>query len=182
MPTIKSAALIREQEEQASQQGDVTDRLIARFPYKDFGIAGDGDGALLVTLPGGVKISVQRKTVDYYSQVAGGDADGKDDYSSAMEKINAAAESSNTAERTARLKEIVRYFAPMEFKAEKYSFTAYVLGQAKLTVDGVRNVYFAYAGDDTSKLTPDEKAVYDGGIAYALAYYKFLIGMLTVIG
>ena len=185
MPTLKSATALMEQGQPQQQQqpsGDVVKRLIARFPYKDYGMAQDGrDGALVVTFPNGMKIRVQSKAVEYYSQVAGGQVDHKDDYSAAMEKIRAAEESQDLRERTAKLKDLIRYFAQLEYKQEKYSFTAYVLGQSKLPLEKIKAVYFAYAGEEPGQLAPDDRKIYEKALAYALAYYKFLIGMLTVI-
>lgn len=174
----------QQQQSQQTQQpsGDVVKRLITRYPYKDYGLAQDGrDGALVVTFPNGMKIRVQPKTVEYYSQVAGGQADFKDDYAAAMEKIRAAEESQDLRERTVKLKGIIRDFAQVEYKPEKYSFTAYVLGQNKLKFESIKAVYFAYASDDPGSIGPEDKKVYEKAIAYALAYYKFLVGMLTVI-
>ena len=180
MPTIKNVSFISEQDQRAPN-GDAVQRLIARFPYKDYGITDDKGDAIVVTMPGDMRIRMPRKTVEYYSKVAGGDVQAKEDYSPMMHKITAAASSKDGRERASRLKEIVRHFAPMEFKPEKYSFMAYVLGRPNLTVEQARSLHAAYADENPDGLPADERQVYDMAVDYALAYYKFLIGMLTVI-
>lgn len=182
MPTLKSVNSLMEQAQQPSQSGDVISRLITRYPYRDYGLALDGrDGALVVAFPNGMKIRVQSKTIDYYSRVFGGNADGKEDFAPVMSKIKVAEDSQDYKERTAELKEIIRYMARTEYKQEKYSFIAYVLGQQKLPVERAKAIYFAYADDSPEGLSSEDKKVYQKAVDYALAYYKFLVGMLTVI-
>ena len=195
MPTIKNASDINESQaqqtqvtQQPSEQSEppksdaLVKGLIARYPYKDYGMVEDKrDGSLVVTFPNGMKIRMQGNTIEYYSQVAGGDIDGKEDYTPIAQKIQAALDSNDLKERTMKLKEIVRAMAATEFKIEKYSFVSYLLGQTKMQVDTIRTIYSAFATENPNSLSQPDKAVYEKALSYTLMYYKFLIGLLTVI-
>lgn len=183
MPTLKSAVTLVEQQQevQGDVHGDVVKKLILRFPYKEYGIAEDGSDAIIVSMPGGMRVRMPRQTIDYYSKAVGGDVDGKEDYTPIMQKIDAAMKSKKDSDRVSLLKEIIRHFSDFEFKPEKYSFLAYALGRPGITIDQLKNVYAAYAGNDPSGLTQDERQIYDRSLNYSLSYYKFLIGALTVI-
>jgi hypothetical protein len=184
MPTISSIRSLFEQEQtqQEKPETDLIRHIIMRFPYKDYGISQDDDDkSLVVTFPGGMRIRMQQKSVEFYAQVTGAGADHKEDYAPVISKLEEAEKMTDSGERTVKLKEVSRHFAAIEYRQDKYSFIAYVMGQQKLTVDSMRAIYTAYASDDPSKLSPGDKKLYDKALSYALSYYKFLAGMLSVI-
>lgn len=184
MPTISSIRSLFEQDQpqQDKPDDDLIRHIIMRFPYKDYGISQDeADKSLVVTFPGGMRIRMQQKSVEFYAQVTGAGADHRDDYAPVIAKLDEAEKMTDSGERTVKLKEVARYFAAVEYRPDKYSFIAYVVGQQKLTIDSMRAIYSAYASDDPSKLSPGDKKLYDKALTYALSYYKFLAGMLSVI-
>lgn len=180
MPTIRSISQLNEQAPQNEQtKRDVVKQLITRFPYKEYGISEDGrDGSLVVTFPGGMKIRMQRKTVEYYAEAAG--LEQNDSLEPVAHAIDEVA-NSEIKERSAKLKDVTREFATSEYRPEKYSFGAYLLGQKKLSIDQIRALYDAYCDDDLSGLDAGMRKVYEKAVSYALAYYKFLVGMFAVI-
>lgn len=189
MPTLKTASSLFEQEQQQQEQKQASEgdgaiqKIIARFPYKEYGLSEDKrDNSLVVSMPNGMKIRVMAKTIQYYSDVAGGDMASENEHDLAMRAIEEAWKMEDVKHRTFKLKEVIKHFAQIEFKPDKYSFTAYLLGQTKLPLENIKELYFAYAADDASELDPELTKVYSNAISYCLSYYKFLAGMLTVIG
>ena len=183
MPTIKSTSELNEQQEQQSQHDmakrDVVKQLLTRFPYKEYGVAEDRrDGSITATFPNGTKIRMQHDTIEYYANASQLEYD--DDFNTVISDIDAAM-NADTKQKVVKLKQIIRIMSSSEFKQEKYSLISYLLGQKKLTIEEVRKLYAAYSVNDPAGMDASLREVYDNAVMYSLLYYKFLIGMMTVI-
>lgn len=179
MPTIQNARKIFEQQD---HDANVVSSLITKYPYKEFGLEQDQeDGALVVTLPNGLKIRFMQSTIEYYSQVAGGQADYKDDYVSVLERIRSVEGESDVNKNAAAVKYATRYFSQIEYRPEKYSVLSFILGIDGITVESIKKIYDAFGKEDKDGLSKGELTNYADALEYSLEYYKFLVGMLTVI-
>ena len=70
MPTLKTLRLNEDQQQPV--QPVTVDKIITRFPYKEFGMAQNGkNGSLTVTLPNGMKIHMLAPAIKYYTEIMG---------------------------------------------------------------------------------------------------------------
>lgn len=180
MPTVTTAFELNEGQQTQESAPDVIKQVLLRFPYKEYGIAEDKrDGALVVTFPNGMKIRMHRTTVEYYGDMA--QVEQKDDFTSSISEIDKAL-TMPIKDRAIELKKISKRMSHVEYKPDKYSFFAYILGNSKLPIESVKSLYMAHADENPETLDQELRGIYEKSINYCLMYYKFIIGMLAILG
>ena len=170
MPVIRKANEIFE--------GVDVDGLIARFPYKEYGMSKSGDGSLTANLSDGTSVTLPAKALDYYAQVSKSESENPAE--SILPGIDSAVSATDFAAKANALKETARSFAEMEFYPEKYSFLSYVMSLPDMGIDSANRIRAAYSSCDDSRLSDYEKKSYSGALQHCLLYYKMLLGILAV--
>jgi hypothetical protein len=125
---------------------------------------------------------VPAKTLEYYRDVYGDGLEQKEDTESITKLVNKGVESNDTSVKVECLKDIVRRFAELEFRPEKYSLVAYLVNLDYVDKPTMAAIYKAYSDEDDSGLDDKQREIYEKALAYSLFYYKFLTGLFAILG
>ena len=178
MPTIRTIKEAISSNENIDYAGDI----VATYPYKEYDVAKESDGSIVVACPDGSRMRMPKSAIEYYSRLYGDGMASADDYDGLLPEIDGHSDISDLTAKTKKLKEISRRFAGVEHNPESYSPASYVMSQPNMDPNAMKSIYGAWASGDASGLDAKSSEIYSKALSYAFSYYKFLLGLFSILG
>ena len=154
--------------------------ILEDFPYDEFKIS-EGDGGLKVVNPIDGKLFFPDKIIEYYHRLYADGIEHKSNFVRYAEEMDKAIESDDVDVKIEKAKDVSRWFAFVQMNAESYSIAAYLIHRVDLDRDDMISLYNAYAREDTSLVPEGLMDDFIKALHNVLYYFKFLIGVFTVL-
>ena len=156
------------------------DAILSEFPYDDYTIINKENGISIENAIEG-KVFFPDKILKYYHNIYSDGLEHKGNFDRYEDDIIKAIESTDIEEKISVTKDMSKWFAFVQMHAESYSVAAYLLHRADLEREDMITLYSAYSQDDANNLDEKLKIDFTRALDNVLYYFKFLIGIFTVL-
>jgi len=176
MQTIR---IFEEVQEDATKK-DLRQAILEDFPYDTFKIESAENG-LSVTNPIEGKLFFPDRIIQYYHKLYTDGIEHKTNFVRYNEVIDKAIVAETFEEKIQVVKDVSRWFAFVQMHAENYSIAAYLMHREDIEREDMITMYTGFAREDMTLIPENLHADFMKALHNVLYYFKFLIGVFTVL-